>query len=170
MPTTVGAQAGNHAPPRTLEHNDRIYEARLFEKRHRAIIERWMRTNAQQSLLELKPFADAAEWKRQWDELTDRIAGGAYSFFGRACRQAMRGEAGGILMAQLVFGVGEDEMLTLFAERGDEVRAILHEVYAESFPDWSQADADPNAEGGEVTTPPPPEPTRESATETAATG
>lgn len=137
MGLTVSAALGTTYP---FSHKGKDYEVSLVTRGKKIAYEKRLMAQAQQGVLALRDATPDEEWRKLWDELTNRIAAGVYRYHGRACSESLKTEEGALGMAALLFGCDEEEMTMLLLERGPEVNALLKIVYAESVPDWAKAE------------------------------
>jgi hypothetical protein len=121
---------GRSAAPHTLTHEGRTYTFRPLGQREKSEFERWLITRTREVLTTLYSGEDL---RQEMDALKREAIAGAYDFHGEIAQQVLTTTKDGALkLASIIMGCDPDEVLPLWMARGDEIRALLDLVVAES--------------------------------------
>lgn len=117
-------------PSLKIEHNGKTYRPKFIIQAIKAQFESWLADTAKKTILSLPP-AERLELLR---EHVTAIQTGAYGFHTDLAKKAMESPAGGIALLSFVFDCSEEEVMELMLAKGDEAKALLEQVKAQSFP------------------------------------
>lgn len=156
-------QAGDALASETwaLQWGERSCRARVITQREKDQFSSWI---AQRVIREFLSGQDGGSpaLERAVALVSDRIAAGHYGFHGEVAQRALQNPDGIFTLSRLVFEVAppgqpyrpitEDEMVRLMSEKGPEVKLLMQQVFARSFPQVvrspsSGEGADPNPRG-----------------------
>lgn len=129
--STTSMLMGSAAAPHAIEHAGRAYQFTLLTQRVKSVYERWLLGKARQIVLTM---FDGEEQARELQALKMAAVGGQYDFHGEISLASLQTPAGLLTLGAALCGSTEDEFLALMAAKGDEVRAVIETVLAESIP------------------------------------
>jgi len=145
---TVGDALGNSGAGWTIEHDGKVFRARLVTQKVKDAFATWMSQRVIRQFLAAQQ-ADGGAYQEAVGIVADRIALGAYDFHGPVAQRAVQTAEGVFRLACLVFDVEEEdgegrrkprrpvtdlEMTGLLTERGADVNTVMRLVFARSFP------------------------------------
>lgn len=120
-------------PSLKLEFNGKVYRPKFIVQAIKAKFESWLKAKVQDEILSLPP-AERELKLELLREHADNVASGKYGFHTDLAKKAMESPAGGIALLSLVFDCSEEEVMELMLAKGDEAKALLEQVKAQSFP------------------------------------
>lgn len=100
----------------------------------KAEFEKWLKANAVAAVVEMRASMPPDVWQELYRVVIQDLAGKAYSFHGAVSQAALRGAAGALAFAAILFGVTEEVMMGLMERDADGVKAALDVVLADSTP------------------------------------
>lgn len=130
------------ASPQKVHHDGREYVVSPLTQEKKDEFSEAMKARAMKAALNLKRYGDLteAEYHEAYALALDRVTAGAFDFHTPFTQDALKTHAGVTLLASILFGVSEREMLELFVAKGDEVRAALDVVLKGSVADPPKAE------------------------------
>lgn len=130
----LSAILATKARPYVLECDGVKYPISHLTQAKKTEFERWLKRQVLADLELEKDFFDGETWQKGLEKFRRDSTSALYSFHGDVAEQALNTPAGGLIVAQILFGQPQEKMLELFAKKGDEVRHLLDLVMAESLP------------------------------------
>jgi hypothetical protein len=164
-------------PTWPIEHEGRHYRARVIDQQVKDAFASWL---ARRVIHEFLAACGDGQYDQAVALVADRIAEGRYGFHGEIAQRALQQPDGVLALTRLVFDVSppghpwravtEAELTALMSAKGPEVKAVMQQVFARSFPRAVKApqngegeSQDPNPAGaGEKTPSAPPTPSSSS--------
>lgn len=138
--------AGAFAPGRTIEHNGRTFTfAAALDNATLLALESRQYDRARQGLAALRADYPEAEYVRRLDALREKYESGHYSMASEATQAFLQTQKGAVLLLQSMCDADEGDIFELLTHRVDDVRAILDEVLAATFPSKKAGAAAPKA-------------------------
>jgi hypothetical protein len=119
--------------PITAEIGGKAYTVQLIRQKTKAALEQACKAQVRAEIMQDKANLTDEEFKLAYGAFLDRVGAGEFSFGGATHRKWMESPAGLFALTGLLFGVNQDDAAALLQNHGDEVGAVLQQVFAESF-------------------------------------
>ena len=143
--SSLSAVLGNKGEKIEFEHGGKTWKVSYLTQAKKAAFEQWLKQQAMRAVFAAREFVAPDEYAEALREVSRDAASGTYYFHGEVARRALGTPAGSIALAAVLFGCPEEEMAGLVAARGDDVRAVMDAVVAESN---AREGGRPNPEAG----------------------
>lgn len=119
--------------PITAEIGGRTFTVQLIRQKTKAALEQACKAQVRAEVLQDKAHLTDEEFKLAYGAFLDRVGAGEFAFGGSTHRKWMESPAGLYALVQVLFGVGADDAAALMQAHGEEVGAVIQQVFAESF-------------------------------------
>lgn len=121
------------AQPITAEIGGRTYTVQLIKQKTKGQLEQACKAQVRAEIMHDKDHLTDDEFKLAYGAFLDRVGAGDFSFGGPTHRKWMESPAGLFALVGLLFGLNPDDAATLMQGHGEEVGAVIQQVFAESF-------------------------------------
>lgn len=151
----VGDALGNKGAGWTVEAEGKTFRFRVISQKVKDAFSTWMSQRVLRQFLAAQD-AEGGVYDQAVAIVADRIAMGHYGFHGPIAQKVVQTAEGVFHLTRLVCDVEEndrprrpiteEELVSLLAERGLEVNAVMKLVFARSFPKVATPPAEKNGE------------------------
>lgn len=121
------------AQPITAEIGGRSYTVQLIRQKTKAALEQACKAQVRAEIMADKANLTDDEFKLAYGAFLDRVGSGDYAFGGPIHRKWMESPAGLHALVCVLFGVNQEDAAGLIQQHGEEIGAVIQQVFAESF-------------------------------------
>ncbi len=126
---------GDAGAPHTIEHKGVTYTIRrVVTEEVMDDVEMKLYGRAKTALYEQREIMPLDMYERKLDDLRDRFTAGEFSFESDSTTAFLKTKAGVMLLLECMMSASSADILVLLAERNEDMRGLLKDVLALSFP------------------------------------
>jgi hypothetical protein len=119
-----------HGAPFQIEWRGRKYTLAFRTQRIKSEFIRWAKERDVRDLVAIKDLLPAEDYQEQLSRLRDEFKTDKYAIDGPEMKKLQASNDGGLAMSRIILGdaaaaLSEDELLELFAARGDEIQMFV---------------------------------------------
>ena len=115
-----------------IRHKGKTYSVHRLDRDRKNAFSTLAKASALAAVVALRSLVPEDEYKIAYKAAVEHIGSGAFAFHSDFTQKALQEHGGVLMLTQVLLDCSEDEVVELFRERRDEVRAALDLALKES--------------------------------------